>query len=304
MRALSLLFFIILIVNPLGLLAENLDDNSVIVELGRKLYFDTRLSLDKDISCNSCHDLKNYGVDSLPTSPGHKGQLGDRNSPTVYNAALHISQFWDGRAKDVEEQALGPVLNPVEMAMPAEDLVIERLGSDKEYPELFKKAFPKDEKPLNFINMGKAIGAFERTLITTSRFDKWEAGDKSALTAEEIAGFEKFKQTGCTICHGGKLFGGNMYQKLGLVKAFKTEDTGRHKQTGNEADKYFFKVPSLLNIAKTGPYFHDGSVKTLNEAVKIMGEYQLGKNLSDEDVKSIVIFLNSLTGDLPKEYAK
>ena len=274
------------------------------IALGKKLYFDTQLSLANDISCNSCHDLSAYGVDSKATSPGHKGQLGDRNSPTVYNAALHIAQFWDGRAKDVEEQALGPVLNPVEMAMPSEDAVIERLKADKDYPEMFKAAFPDEKEPLTFVNMGKAIGAFERTLITTSRFDKYEAGDRSALTAEEIAGYQKFQATGCTTCHFGKTFGGSMYQKLGLVKPYATEDTGRHKHTGNEADKYFFKVPSLLNIAKTGPYFHDGSIKTLEEAVKIMAEYQLGRDLSDDDVKSIVIFLNSLTGDLPKEFAK
>ena len=293
------IYLILIIVLPLSANA-----NEGKIALGKKLYFDTKLSLANDISCNSCHDLSNYGVDSKATSPGHKGQLGDRNSPTVYNAASHIAQFWDGRAKDVEEQALGPVLNPVEMAMPSEEAVLERLKADKDYPGMFKAAFPEDKDPVTFVNMGKAIGAFERTLTTTSRFDKYQAGDKSVLTAEEIAGYQKFQSTGCTTCHFGKDFGGSMYQKLGLVKPYPTEDTGRFKHTGNEADKYFFKVPSLLNIAKTGPYFHDGSIKTLNEAVKIMAEYQLGRDLSDEDVKSIVTFLNSLTGELPKEFAK
>ena len=159
------------------------EDSKIV--LGRKLYFDTQLSVDNDISCNSCHDLKNFGVDSNPTSPGHKGQQGERNSPTVYNAALHFTQFWDGRAKDVEEQALGPVLNPIEMAMPSEEEVVKRLKANPEYLDLFKQSFPEKD-PITFINMGKAIGAFERTLVTKSRFDKWKAGDSNALSPEEV----------------------------------------------------------------------------------------------------------------------
>lgn len=269
------------------------------VELGKKLYMDPQLSTAKDISCNSCHGLSTFGVDNEPTSPGHKGQRGDRNSPTVYNAALHFAQFWDGRAKDVEEQALGPVMNPVEMAMPSEEVVIERLSASKEYKELFKKAFPGEASPLTFHNMGKAIGAFERTLLTPSRFDDYLKGNDGALTAEEKKGAETFANAGCVACHSGVTLGGHMYQKLGLVHPYETEDTGRHKVTNKEADKYFFKVPSLRNITKTGPYFHNGGVKTLEEAVKLMGHHQLGKTLTDQEVASIITFLGALEGEIP-----
>lgn len=266
------------------------------VELGKKLFMDPILSTAKDISCNSCHGLNTYGVDNQPTSTGHKGKHGDRNSPTVFNAALHIAQFWDGRAKDVEEQALGPVMNPVEMAMPSEDVVVKRLTAAKDYQELFKKAFPDEAKPLSFTNMGKAIGAFERTLLTPSRFDDFLKGNDDALSPEEKKGGETFAEAGCVACHSGVTLGGHMYQKLGLVHPYETEDTGRQKVTNKETDKYFFKVPSLRNITKTGPYFHDGGVKTLKEAVKLMAYHQLGKDLSDDEVSSIITFLGSLEG--------
>lgn len=267
------------------------------IALGKKLFNDTRLSMDKDLSCNSCHNLATYGVDNEPTSIGHKKQRGGRNSPTVYNSALHFLQFWDGRAKDVEEQALGPVLNPVEMAMPKEEVVMERLKADPEMVESFKKAFPGQEDPLNFKNMGRAIGAFERTLITPSRFDTFLEGDVNALTAAEKAGAKKFVETGCVTCHMGSTVGGTMFQKLGLVKPYPTKDQGRFEATKNEADKMFFKVPSLRNVEKTGPYFHDGSIKTLEEAVHTMGEYQLGRDLSKQDVAEIVTFLKALTAE-------
>lgn len=289
---------------PLPKVAEDLT-NPVTpekVKLGEKLYFEKRFSKSGTLSCNSCHDLARYGVDNEPTSPGHEGKRGERNSPTVYNAAVHAFQFWDGRAKSVEEQALGPILNPVEMGMASEGDVLAVLHKDAEYQKLFKAAFPSDKDPLVFENVGKAIGAFERTLMTPSRFDAYIQGDKSALTEMEVKGFERFKATGCTTCHMGTGIGGMMFQKLGLVKPYPTEDTGRHAVTGNEADKYMFKVPSLRNVAHTGPYFHDGSVKTLEEAVKIMAEYQLGKTLSDEETKEIVTFLNALTGEIPEKY--
>lgn len=271
-----------------------------LVALGKKLYHDPIMSLDQDISCNSCHNLKTYGVDNLPTSPGHKGQLGGRNSPTVYNAALHMSQFWDGRAKDVEEQALGPVLNPVEMAMPTGDVVIERLQAKAEYKKLFAKAFPHEKEAITFPNVGKAIGAFERTLVTPSRFDAYIKGDTTALNDAEKAGLKTFVQTGCVTCHVGSPLGGQMFQKMGLVKPYPLKDLGRYEVTKLEAEKYFFKVPSLRNIEKTGPYLHDGSVATLEDAVRIMAEYQLGKQLSQEETASIVTFLKSLTGELPQ----
>lgn len=270
------------------------------VALGKKLYFDTRLSINNKLSCNSCHNLATFGVDNEPTSPGHEGKRGGRNSPTAFNAALHVAQFWDGRAKDVEAQALGPILNPGEMGMPSEAEVIKRLSADPKTVAEFKAAFPGEAEPLTYSNVGKAIGAFERTLITPSRFDEFLKGNDSALTPEEKAGGKLFVQTGCTACHMGATMGGQMYQKLGLVKDYPTEDMGRFEVTKNEADKKLFKVPSLRNVAKTGPYYHDGSIKTLEEAVSKMGEYQLGKQLSKEEVNSIVTFLGSLTGTPPK----
>lgn len=265
------------------------------ISLGKKLYLDKRLSKNQDISCNSCHRLDSFGVDNEPTSPGHKGQRGGRNSPSSFNAALHIAQFWDGRAATVEAQALGPILNPIEMAMDSEAAVIERLKADPETVKEFGAAFPGEKDPLTYPNVGKAIGAFERTLITPSRFDDWLKGDSSALNADEKRGAKIFAETGCTACHNGATLGGQMYQKLGLVKPYPTKDQGRFEQTKNEADRLVFKVPSLRNIAKTGPYFHDGSIKTLPEAVSIMAEYQLGKKLDSQQVKDIVTFLNALT---------
>lgn len=273
------------------------------VALGKKLFNDPILSKSKKISCNSCHTLSRFGVDNEPTSPGHEGHRGGRNSPTVYNAALHIAQFWDGRAADVEAQALGPVLNPGEMAMPDEATVVKRLKADSSYPALFKKAFPEEKDPVSFQNMGIAIGAFERTLLTPSRFDVYLKGDDSALTAEEKAGLKTFTTTGCAACHSGVGVGGGMYQKLGMVVPYETKDEGRFAITKNEADRFVFKVPSLRNVEKTAPYFHDGSVATLSDAIRLMGKHQLGRDLSPEDIASITTFLRSLTGEPSKEIA-
>jgi cytochrome c peroxidase len=265
------------------------------IALGKKLYLDKRLSKNQDISCNSCHKLDGFGVDNEPTSPGDKGQRGGRNSPTSFNAALHIAQFWDGRAATVEAQALGPILNPIEMAMDSEAAVIDRLKADSATVKEFATAFPGEKEPLTYANIGNAIGAFERTLITPSRFDDWLKGDAAALTADEKRGAKLFAETGCTACHNGATLGGQMYQKLGLVKPYETKDLGRFEQTKNESDKFVFKVPSLRNVAKTGPYFHDGSIKTLPEAVSVMAEHQLGKKLDAKQVSDIVTFLNALT---------
>ena len=265
------------------------------VALGKKLFLDKRLSKANDISCNSCHSLDTFGVDNKPTSDGHKGQKGNRNSPSVYNAALHATQFWDGRAATVEDQALGPILNPVEMAMDSEKAVVDRLKADKALAKEFAGAFPQEKDPVTYKNVGRAIGAFERTLLTPSRFDAYLKGDENALTQAEKDGGRLFVQTGCTACHNGVGVGGQMYQKLGLVKPYDTKDLGRYEVTKAEADKFFFKVPSLRNIEKTGPYFHDGSVATLEDAVSRMAEYQLGRTLSQKDVESIVTFLKAMT---------
>ena len=279
--------------------------NQALVDLGRMLYYEKRLSKSQQLSCNSCHDLAAYGVDGEPTSDGHKGQKGDRNAPTVYNAAGHLAQFWDGRAPDVETQAKGPVLNPVEMAMPSEHMVIVVLESMPVYVAAFKNAFPNDPKPITYDNVGKAIGAFERRLVTPSRWDAFLKGDDKALTPEEKAGLKMFTQAGCQACHMGPLVGGNSFQRLGAAKPFpRTDDPGRFKVTKAEADREVFKVPSLRNIEKTGPYFHDGKTTTLEAAVRDMGEYQLGRTLSDKEVGQIVVFLRTLTGQLPTDYIK
>lgn len=272
------------------------------ITLGRILYYEPRLSRNQDISCNSCHDLARYGVDNAPTSSGDQGQLGGRNSPTTYNAALHIAQFWDGRAADVEAQAKGPILNPVEMAMPDADSVVKVLKSIPGYADLFKAAFPDDPDPVNYDNLGTAIGAFERRLVTPAPFDRFIAGDASALNDAQQTGFKTFVSSGCGTCHSGAGIGGGMYQKLGLVKPFATADTGRAQVTQNEADKFVFKVPSLRNIDQTAPYFHDGKVATLDDAIRLMAEHQLGKTLTDQEVTEIKAFLGSLTGTLPAEY--
>jgi len=275
------------------------------VQLGRMLFFEPRLSKSQKISCNSCHDLATYGVDGQPTSDGHKGKTGDRNSPTVYNAAAHFAQFWDGRAADVEAQAKGPVLNPVEMAMPAEAQVIAVLSSMPEYVAAFERAFPTDKKPISYDNMAKAIGAFERKLMTPSRWDALLKGDQNALTPEEKIGFRTFVDSGCGGCHNGALLGGTMYQRMGAMKAFaRSTDPGRMKVTHAESDRSLFKVPSLRNIEKTGPYFHDGQTATLQQAIREMGEYQLGSNLSDQQIKEITDFLRALTGTIDPGYIK
>ncbi|MCC6809780.1 MAG: c-type cytochrome [Deltaproteobacteria bacterium] len=271
------------------------------VKLGRILYDETRLSRGGELSCNSCHDLATYGVDHKKTSEGHKKQLGSRNSPTVYNAAGHISQFWDGRAADVEEQAKGPILNPIEMAMPDEKTVVAELKKVKEYDELFKKAFPGEPSPITYNNVANAIGAFERLLVTPSRWDKFLKGDKNALTAEEKIGFNKFNDTGCVACHSGVFVGGAMYQKMGLVKPYESKDLGRFEVTKQESDKMMFKVPSLRNVEKTGPYFHDGAVATIEDATKLMAKHQLGRELSDADTAAIVAWMKTLTGEIPEK---
>jgi cytochrome c peroxidase len=271
-------------------------ENAALIKLGKMLYLDPRLSVNDKISCNSCHSLSNYGVDNEPTSPGHEGKRGGRNSPTTMNAALHIAQFWDGRASDVEEQALGPILNPVEMGMPNKGDVVKKIKEVDEYQELFAEAFSEEKHPFHYNNIGVAIGAFERTLLTPSRFDDFLKGDEDALNKSEKRGLKKFINMGCATCHNGVVIGGNSYKKIGLVEPYETSDMGRYEVTKIESDKKVFKVPSLRNITKTAPYFHDGSVETLDEAIQLMAKHQLGKEVGGGFVKDVKAFLGSLTG--------
>lgn len=275
------------------------------IKLGKLLYTDPRLSKSSWISCNSCHNLATYGVDNLPTSLGHKWNTGDRNAPTSFNSAIHFAQFWDGRAADVEAQAKGPVLNPIEMATTHEGFAVDRIASISDYVNLFNAAFPGEPNPVTYNNIANAIGAFERTLLTPSRFDAFMKGDGEALNAQEKKGLQTFINTGCITCHMGPALGGKMYQKFGVKKDYwlltksKKHDEGRFAETKKPEDKYFFKVPSLRNIDRTYPYFHDGSVWSLEDAVKIMGELQLDKKYTDEEVVDLVAFLQTLTGDIP-----
>jgi len=270
------------------------------VELGKMLFFEPRLSKSGFISCNSCHNLSTGGADNLPSSVGHGWQLGPINSPTVLNSRFNFVQFWDGRAKDLVEQAGGPIENPGEMAS-NHTLAVQVLKSIPGYGPAFKKAYGSDEITIERVT--EAIAAFEETLVTPDApFDRWLQGEDTALSAEAHAGYELFKAKGCTACHVGVNAGGTMFQKFGLVKPYDrdTKTLGRYDVTKNEADKYFFKVPTLRNIELTAPYFHDGSVWDLREAVKMMGEYQLGIPVSDAEAEQIVAFLQSLTGKQPE----
>lgn len=283
---------------------DSSQQNLAMLKLGKMLYYEKGLSKNGNISCNSCHDLKKYGVDNEPTSPGTDGIRGGRNSPTSLNAYLHFVQFWDGRAKDVEAQAQGPILNPVEMGCPSKNWVESKVAENPIYINLFKEAYPAQK--MTYEKLTASIGYFERTLATPSRFDKFLANDFEALSDNEKKGLKLFIDNGCQSCHMGVTLGGSMYEKFGKYDEYwkytgsKKIDAGVYDLTKDESDKYKFKVPSLRNIAKTYPYFHDGSVADLNRTVKIMAKIQLNKELSDSDTDAIVAFLQSLTGEVPK----
>lgn len=276
-------------------------DTPALVRLGRELYFEKDLSTNRSQSCNTCHEVDRNlgGADNEPTSDGAFGKRGGRNSPTVLNAGFQFAQFWDGRAATLEDQAKGPVLNPIEMAMPSEGEVIARLGASKTYPKRFQQAFPGAAQPITYDHFARAVAAFERTLITHDRFDDFLQGSDRALSAAELQGLNLFLTTGCTTCHHGPVLGGNNYQKMGLVNPYETKDLGRFDATKDEDDKQKFKVPMLRNIAITHPYFHDGSQAKLEDAVTKMGWLQLGKQLTPDEVKSLVTFLQTLT-DKPR----
>ncbi len=274
--------------------AEN--DTPEKVALGKKLYFETALSIDGTISCNSCHDAAKSGTDNAQTSTGVDGQKGGRNAPTVLNAGFHIAQFWDGRAADLKAQAKGPILNPIEMAMPSEAETMSKLKDMEGYADEFAAAFPGAGEPMTYDNLAEAIAAFERTLVTNDRFDDFIGGDHRALTADEQAGLRLFIDTGCATCHNGPSMGGDKYRKIGMVNAYPTEDVGRFAVTGDETDRQVFKVPSLRNVALTHPYFHDGSVETLEEAIRKMAYHQLGVDIKEDETDKIAAFLKALTG--------
>jgi cytochrome c peroxidase len=275
------------------------------IELGKMLYFDPRLSASWLISCNTCHNLGLGGVDLLETSIGHGWQKGPRNSPTVLNAVFNVAQFWDGRAKDLKEQAKGPVQAAVEMNSTPERAV-KTLKSIPEYVERFQKAFPGQADPVTFDNMARAIEAFEATLLTPdARFDRYLKGDAAALNAEEKRGLELFLNKGCVACHGGVNLGGTGYFAFGVVEkpgadVLPPGDKGRFEVTKTATDEYVFKSPSLRNIELTPPYFHSGRVWDLKQAVAIMGSAQLGATLTDEEATLITAFLRTLTGRQPR----
>lgn len=287
------------------------------VELGKQLYFDSRLSKDGTVSCNSCHDLAAAGADTRAVSTGVGGAQGTRNSPTVWNAADHNAQFWDGRAASLEEQAKGPLVNPVEMAMPSYDAVVARVKSVPGYVAQFDRVFGKNSVTID--NIAKAIATYERTLVSrSSKFDTFRFVDKSVLSQAEWAGFQTFRQAGCMECHMGPDFNGppplargaGFYQTFprfaesALVAGYKLlDDPGRYAVTKQEADRNVWRVPTLRNVALTAPYFHNGLVPTLEEAVKVCAKGGSNRDLSADEVRSLVAFMNALSGELPKQTA-
>ncbi len=275
------------------------------IELGRMLYFEPRLSDSHNISCNSCHQIGLGGVDMLPTSLGHKSQRGGRNAPTVLNSFYNEAQFWDGRAKDLVEQAGGPIQNPIEMAITHKHAV-EQLKGIAGYADRFAAAFPGQQDPITIGNIEKAIAVFETTLITPNApFDKFLRGDAKALTAEQKEGLRLFIDSGCAACHNGINVGGGQYAPFGVVEKpgaefLPPDDKGRFMVTKTPSDEYVFKVPTLRNIALTPPYFHTGKSWDLEQAVGVMGASQLGIQLTPGDEKKITAFLHSLTGEQPQ----
>lgn len=287
---------------PVQPLPRTVQLNARKVTLGKQLFHDTRLSGDNTLSCASCHALDKGGTDQLPVSIGIRGQKGPINAPTVYNAMYNLAQFWDGRAADLVEQAGGPVTNPVEMGAKW-DTVLARLKQDPDYVKAFNELYPHEG--IVAASVQDAIATFEESLITPdSRFDRYLRGETTALTANEIQGYELFKSVGCASCHYGPALGGSSFEKMGLKGDYFNDrggklqevDLGRYNVTKREHDRYYFKVPTLRNVALTWPYFHDASAETLDEAVRSMARYELGRNLTDTEVDYIVQFLHTLTG--------
>ena len=273
------------------------------VILGNLLFHDVRLSSDNTVSCSSCHGLNTGGVDNKAFSEGVGGQHGGVNAPTVFNALYNFVQFWDGRAATLADQAAGPPLNPVEMACKSFDEICDKLKADAAFSKAFTEVYPDG---INEANITNAIQEFEKTLLTpNSRFDKYLKGDMAALTTEELAGYDLFKKYNCATCHVGENMGGQSYELMGIKQDYfadrgtelTVEDNGRFKETKNERDRHRFKVPGLRNVALTAPYFHDATQATLEDAVRAMGKYEVGVDLSQQEVKQIVAFLQTLTGE-------
>jgi len=273
------------------------------IALGRQLFFEPRLSRNHEISCNSCHPLDRYGADGEPTSLGITGKRGSRNAPSVYNAAYHFAQFWDGRSPTVEDQATKPILNEIEMGMPDEAAVVSALRAIPQYVDGFAAAFPGDPAPITLAHVGDAIGAFERGLVTTSRWDEYLTDQVNALTTLEKRGLRLFIDAGCQVCHTGPQVGGTMFERAGVVEPWPNErDPGRAGVTHLDADRMVFKVPSLKNIEKTAPYFHDGSAATLETAIQMMGRHQLGIELENDEIAAIAAWMRAMTGPLDRDY--
>ncbi|HUL12150.1 MAG TPA: cytochrome c peroxidase [Methylococcaceae bacterium] len=294
---------------PQDMATEEFPVSPARVVLGRKLFFDPRLSLDGTVSCATCHRPGLYGTDALPKSIGAEHRLNARNAPTVLNAALQFKAHWIGDRANVEEQATKALIGHASFGNPDNAAVIQKLKALTGYEAEFKQAFPNDQAPVKPENWGKAIGAYERTLVTPSPFDAFLKGDDKALTSQAQNGLNTFIDFGCVSCHNGVAVGGSVFEKFGMFGDYWKEtgsqaiDEGRYNETKELADKYVFKVPSLRNVAMTPPYFHDGSVATLPQAVHIMAKLQLGKVLTEGQVNDLLAFLNSLTGELPKDFA-
>jgi cytochrome c peroxidase len=273
-----------------------------LVDLGRRLYYDPRLSKTGTVSCNTCHPLDKYGATQTQVSTGILGRQGARNAPTTYNAAGHFVQFWDGRSESVEKQALMPIENKVEMGMTTAEAVAAIKGIPG-YRDEFARAFPGESQPISAERIGLAIGAFEHGLVTPARWDRYLRGDTSALNAEEKAGAKLFANLGCIVCHTGPYVGGSMFEHVGARIPWPASvDRGRKHVTGSKSDDMVFKVPSLRNVAMTAPYFHDGSAQTLEQAVRMMARHQLGVELEDDEARELQAWLGSLTGEIPHDY--
>ncbi|WP_086247021.1 cytochrome-c peroxidase [Campylobacter vicugnae] len=269
--------------------------------LGKQLYMDTSLSKDGKVSCNTCHDLKKYGVDNEIFSIGADGVLDEPfNSPTTFNSVFNFVQFWDGKAKNLADQAKNPFINPKEMALKDEAEVVKRVEANAKYKASFDKIYGE----ITMQNITDAIAEFEKTLITPNApFDRYLNGDENAISSQAKRGWEAFKSNGCVACHQGQNVGGTMYQKIGIFEPYPNqENLGRYEITKIESDKMVFKVPSLRNVAKTAPYYHDGSIPTLDACVQFMAYYQLGRFLDQQTVDDIVAFLESLTGEFNEQF--